>query len=138
MADLAENLDPPSSSKIELVRNTRPFPQGFLALHGARRVLECAGMKEHISSWRPWAYAAWTLRAYGPRTPVNSRPGRVIFPSYSGMLWEEHPHRPTGAWFCFLNRQPQHHRFGPRENEHCVRWKHLTFRQRGKSTTARI
>ena len=29
--------------------------------------------------------------------PVNSRLGRIILPSYSGMLWEEHPHRPTGA-----------------------------------------
>ena len=30
---------------------------------GARR------MKELISSWRPWAYPAWTLRACGFRTP---------------------------------------------------------------------
>ena len=41
-------------------------------------------------------------------------------------LW---PLRPT---ICFLNGQPQHHHFGPREGEHCVRWKHRTFRQRDR------
>ena len=151
LADLAENLGlTQSSSKIELARNTKPFPQGSPALHSARRVPGCAGMKELISSWRPWAHAAWTLRAYELRTPSQL----ATWSNYSPfILWyalggtSSSPYR--RAWFCFLNGQLQHHNFGPREDEHCVRWKHWTFRQRdrlgwpkglnaGKSTTARV
>ena len=41
-------------------------------------------MKELISPWRPWGYAAERV---DPALPVNSRPGRVISPFIHCMVW---------------------------------------------------
>ena len=63
--------------------------QSCLPLRCASRVPGCVGMKELISSRRPWAYPAWTLRACGTPHSRSTRDLVELFlPSYSGMLWK--------------------------------------------------
>ena len=60
---------------------------------------------------------------------LHHAPGTVNFVFLRLTHW-----RWTVRWCSGLIGHIQHHRFGPHEQvqEHCVRWKHRTLRQRGQ------